>query len=141
MKPSHSVIGLPLFMAMAFAGCSSSSDAPVLVPAAGVVTHEGKPLADADLMFYPKKGPMAIGRSDEEGRFTLKTNGKSGALAGTHQVTVTVKDPSAKPAMLQDPRTAPTKPLFPSKYASQATTTLKVDIASGDGEITLDVTD
>ena len=141
MMRSHLLRPVSLLIMFSFVGCSSNSDSPVLVPVTGIVKYNDKPLADADLMFFPKKGSMASGKSDQDGRFTLKTNGKSGAVAGTHQVTVAVKDSAAKPAMLQEDKTPPPKPVIPSKYASQTTTLLKVDIAAGVGEIALKIID
>jgi hypothetical protein len=58
-----------------------------LVPAGGVVTLDGKPLAQAVVSFMPKHGPMAVGETDENGHYTLSF-GREGAPVGDYVVAV-----------------------------------------------------
>lgn len=70
------------------AGCGDGG--PKLMKAGGVVTYNGAPLAEADVVFVPDAGGQpSIGRTDKEGRFTLQTTGKPGAPLGDHKVSVT----------------------------------------------------
>lgn len=71
---------------------------PGLVPATGVVTYEGIPLAWATLTFAPeeKKGKAAANQNarvstamtNQNGEFILGTLGLKGALPGEYEVTV-----------------------------------------------------
>ncbi|MCA9133581.1 MAG: carboxypeptidase regulatory-like domain-containing protein [Planctomycetales bacterium] len=68
-------------------GCDSG---PKLVEANGTVTFRDKPVPGADVIFVPDAGGApVIGRSDEQGHFSLTTDGKEGAYAGTYKVAVT----------------------------------------------------
>ncbi len=77
------------------AGCGKSNQGPAfeLTPVAGKVSLDGKPLADADIGFYPQ-GSAPAGyhgsgaKTDSEGRYELKTTSKSGAVPGAYKVTV-----------------------------------------------------
>jgi hypothetical protein len=64
------------------------------VPVSGRVTIAGKPLADVAVNFSPMTGGeanafAAYGKTDQEGRFTLKLaeNDQAGATAGMNRVT------------------------------------------------------
>ncbi|MCC6511348.1 MAG: hypothetical protein IT423_19760 [Pirellulaceae bacterium] len=78
-----SVMGLAVLLS----GCDSG---PQLIPASGVVTLRGQPIADADVVFVPDAGGApVIGRTDDAGKFKLNTNGEDGAYAGSYKVAVT----------------------------------------------------
>ena len=66
------------------AGCGPSR--PALLPAEGLVTLDGKPLADAAVAFQPKAGGRpASARTDASGRFKVGTyTPRDGALPGEH---------------------------------------------------------
>jgi len=69
-----------------------------LVPAAGHVTLDGQPLADAAVVFVSAEGGhLAHGVTDAEGQFTLTTTNRPGAVPGEHRVGITkqkVYDPT-----------------------------------------------
>ena len=75
-------------------GCGGSGFE--LAPVSGSVTLDGKPLQKATVIFEPKAvegtvnaGPVSSGRTDAEGKFTLKTpDGRTGAVVGDHTVKV-----------------------------------------------------
>ena len=74
-------------MIVAVQGCSRSG--PEFAPAGGLVTLDGKPLADAGVMFTPVRGgPVASATTDHDGRFTLRTLTNDGALVGEHAISV-----------------------------------------------------
>jgi hypothetical protein len=55
-----------------------------------MVKYKGAPLAAADVVFVPDAGGMpSIGRTDDQGKFTLKTNARPGAPVGGHRVAIT----------------------------------------------------
>lgn len=62
----------------------------VLQPVDGIVTLDGKPVADAAVLFLPilSDGPPAHATTDSEGRFRLTTSNRSGASAGKYRVAV-----------------------------------------------------
>ena len=77
-------------------GCSDKHDAYDTIPVTGLLTCEGKPVPNAVVSFRPVKAPdsrpgnpgrMALGETDENGRFTLTTyEPGDGANIGTHVV-------------------------------------------------------
>ena len=66
-------------------GCGEAD----IVLCGGLITLDGKPLADAAVMFIPTDGRRpATGKTDKEGRFKLTTfTPDDGALRGEHKVT------------------------------------------------------
>lgn len=67
-------------------GCGESPEG--LARVEGVVLLDGKPLAGAGVVFQPNVGPLATGRTDGSGRFTLTTANQEGAVPGEHVVTI-----------------------------------------------------
>lgn len=75
-------------------GCSGGGDEVKLAPVSGVVTMDGKPLADAVVIFAPEKGNPSSGRTDSSGNYSLifKEN-VQGALPGPHRVSIITGGP------------------------------------------------
>jgi hypothetical protein len=112
-------VGL-LLVAVALVGCSRG---PKLVPAGGTVKYKAKPIPGADiLMMSDASGPPSIGRTDDQGRFTVTTDGKPGALVGTYRVAITAarnkREVSAGEAltMTSEQIAANREDLIPIKY-------------------------
>ena len=82
------------FAALFCVGCggSKSGSRAELVPAAGVVTYNGEPVADATLEFRSATdvpNSLAAGQTDAEGKFILTTDRPNdGALPGSYKVVV-----------------------------------------------------
>jgi hypothetical protein len=87
-------------MALVVAGCSlagcgsgDESDSFKLVSATGTVTHNGKPLDGALVVFTPEPGnkPSTPGRGEtgSDGRYTVAFRGRSGVAPGKYLVSVT----------------------------------------------------
>ena len=74
------------------AGCSRQ-DGLKLAPASGTVSYQGRPLADAVVMFAPDEGPLALGTTDLDGRFTLSTGNRRGVSLGPSHVAVNMATP------------------------------------------------
>lgn len=81
------LLGTALGVMVCFSGCDPSS--VKLAPVTGVVTYKGAPLKTANIKFLPAEGPMAVGMTDEQGKFKLTTNGRPGAVLGLHKVVIT----------------------------------------------------
>lgn len=86
MKQQVSITGLFTLVAAITAGCGESG--PPMAETTGTVTYNGAPLEDASIVFVPDAGPPSTGRTDTEGRFTLNTRGKPGAVVGTGKVAI-----------------------------------------------------
>lgn len=99
-----------LLLTMFLAGCGGAGYGEV--PVSGQVTYDGEPLAHVHLSFQPVAkdksgfGPGSFGRTDEEGRFELRTvhPDAAGAVPGEHRVTVSYEDPSKRPKDVRIPR-------------------------------------
>jgi len=71
-------------------GCSSGpGDMPKIAPVTGVVTIDGQPLPEAEILFQPASGRASTGLTDENGKYTLMFNrDASGAKIGPHDVSI-----------------------------------------------------
>ncbi len=74
-------------------GCSGGGSGPERKPTikvSGKITMAGGPVADAVVTFSPQEGqPVAFGRTDSEGKYTLTTyEAGDGAVAGKYIVLV-----------------------------------------------------
>lgn len=101
-------------------GCAKPS--VLLAPADGVVTFNGSPVAGATVMFVPDKGPVAVGFTNMEGKFSLSTAGARGVAVGNAKVTVTVNSPSdsEEQALQEQFSKRPTSPKEAQEYMKRA---------------------
>jgi hypothetical protein len=107
------------------AGCNQSPTVPVT----GVVMFNGKPAADADVMFNPKTGRIATGVTDANGRFALATFAPNdGALPGDYVVTLCEYYPPDKPPKMSS---GPLPSRFPTKYGNPSTSPITAHIERG----------
>ena len=87
-----------LVFLVALSGCENKDYA--LVPVSGTVTQEGKPVAKMRVSFSPRPlgednvvGPYSSGKTDSDGKFTLKTRyGEDGAVPGKHSIGLEYSD-------------------------------------------------
>lgn len=131
-----------LFAVLAAAGCGS--DGPPMAEAGGVVNYNGSPLEGATVVFQPASGPLAVGTTDGEGRFTLMTNGQPEAVVGSGKVAVTAveqlivvegREPTAHELANMS------RSLIPEKYSNVATSGLTAEVKSGEeNDFKLDLT-
>jgi hypothetical protein len=118
---SRLVVGF-LLVAVLCAGCGTG---PKLVKATGIVKYKGKPVPGADvLMMSDASGGPSMGRTDDQGRFSLTTDGKAGAWVGSYRVAITAarnkREVSASEAltMTSEQIAANREDLIPIKYNS-----------------------
>jgi hypothetical protein len=101
--------GVGLLLALAVLGCGRDDK---LTPVRGQVFYHGRPLAGGTIVFTPDaerggRGPLACGEIGADGRYTLHTGDKPGAVPGWHRITVApVTSPAqtAAPPALDLPR-------------------------------------
>src|SRR4051812_2168567 len=87
--------GIAALVAIALVGCG-----PRIVPVAGTLTRNGRPVPNVTVYFQPASGRPSLGNCDAEGKFTLGyTRERSGAKLGSHTVYVVYfPEDSAGPA-------------------------------------------
>jgi hypothetical protein len=95
---------LGIFAIFGTMGCSDVSGPPVkLVEAGGIVTYKNAPLANAMVTFVPEKGPVAMARTDLEGKFKLMTGGSTpGVAIGKVRVSVELAGAGEKKSSTAD---------------------------------------
>jgi hypothetical protein len=123
-------------IAATLAGCGSGKPEGV-AQVSGRVTLGGEPLSGAIVTFLPVQqgASTSLGRTDDEGRFTLLYGGDiEGAQVGQHRVTITTfsrGNPDADP-----PRPASAEKV-PAQYNRD--TTLTADVVAGKNTIDFDL--
>ena len=136
---------------MVIVGCNSSE--PELVPVTGTVLLDGKPLPHAEVRYIPilknsRPETNAIGITDENGSFTMTTNGQPGAVVAEMRVTVTEgplpegsrePTPEAKRLLDQHNRSLKNRPI-PERYRNLVESSLKVTITPENNVHTLKLT-
>lgn len=114
---------------------SAGDTGPKLYRATGVVTLNGKPLPNAGVIFNPKDvastTKLATGRTDAQGRFTLQTSERPGAMPSDYQVAIYATEeppqnttrpddfrmrPTERPPGEPPPELKPPKLLIPERY-------------------------
>lgn len=124
---------------IALAGCGDGG--PILVPTSGVVTLDGKPVAEAGVIFTPAEGgPSASAGTDDAGRFELHTVNRPGAVLGKHHVTVTKQETTG----LGDfgavgPAGVKTIWHVPEKYSNPKTSGLEFTIGSNNDNLAIEL--
>src|SRR5262245_13848145 len=117
-------------LSVTLAGCGKGEvGGDKLVPVAGKVTVNGKPLTTGPVTFHPDtaKGNntphIPVGALDAEGNYKLASATKGGAPLGWYKVTVTAQGPADE----KDPY-APPKYLINPKFADVQTSGLAVEV-------------
>lgn len=115
-------------------GCGGG-DGYKYVPVSGQITLGGKPVADARVSFAPvgsdnnrHPGVGSYGRTDADGRFSLKVVGtdQAGAAVGKHRVEVVASDEAAVDPNFPDAAPKARKPAAPPQTYS-----LEVEVPAG----------
>ncbi len=84
-------VGCLVILGTCLGGCKGGVAGPPTEPVSGVVTLDGKPVPQANVVFVPDgSGQGAAGITDEAGKYTLTTtNPQDGAVVGKYKVMVT----------------------------------------------------
>jgi hypothetical protein len=136
-----------ILTAVGAGGCSD--DAPAgpeelaTVPAGGVLTYKGKPVANATVSFQSLDGTVSsYGRTDAAGTFTLSTYGEQdGAPPGKYKVTVAAGGATEiEPGVLAPEPPGGFRSPVPAKYADPDTTEIVVEVKEGEkNQFTIDL--
>jgi hypothetical protein len=140
-----------VLLTVLLAGCAGKAPPPPIVPAAGIVRLDGKPLNKCRVKFVPliEYGPdyVATGVTDEAGRVQLTCNGKPGACACENRVLVLESEipPHLKGEDLrvQDQlarylQSLGNRPL-PPKYANLVSSPLTITVTADNQEYSIDL--
>lgn len=103
-----------LVMVLLVAGCDRG---PTMVPVAGKVLYNGKPLEFGSVTFQPPSGQPALGEIESDGTFVLSTYRlHDGAVIGQHKVRIACYESQRKDAPQVPGEQTLGKLLIPSKY-------------------------
>ncbi|HWB08847.1 MAG TPA: carboxypeptidase-like regulatory domain-containing protein [Pirellulales bacterium] len=107
------------------------------VPIKGTVTLDGKPLADAGVVFISESPPAAFsGKTNEAGLYELQAiKGGNTAVQGLYKVTISrlVKPDGTPLGPDEAPMNAGAVEQIPAKYARGDLTTLSAEVGAGGG--------
>lgn len=141
---SHRItIGL-LVMAVCFplVGCSSGSGVEI-GEVTGRVLRNGKPVASADVSFFPEQGRPSYATTDSAGIYTLAYDAEqNGAVVGTHTVSVSIAagEAGGPPGELGEPSLRPTRVARGTKMGPvEVTLPTPVTVSRGENSIDLNL--
>jgi len=131
-------------------GCAQAR--PAIVPVEGVLLLDNKPVPHAEVQFVPMERGLgaeyiAVGTTDEQGRFTLLCNGRSGACACENRVLIAdAAPPESARGMTSASQTEMSRfyarlknrPI-PPHYATAARTPLAVVVIAEQGEYRIEL--
>lgn len=125
LKPFE-IVCLSIFTLFIATGCGDGggSDQPDLGTVTGVVTMDGKPLANVTVVFTPTAGRPSNAKTDAAGNYELGyLRDTRGAVIGSHQVSISTpqENPTPPGQVYKDP--------IPAKYNTK--TTLTADVKEG----------
>src|SRR5262249_38155963 len=125
----------------AAAGCARPSRGEV----EGTVRHQGKPLANVLVTFFPDPdqggtGVRAAGQADAQGRYRLRgENQREGAAAGWYRVVVEDLAASAAPREADGTLTRRPPVRFPPRFGDPLQTPLRKQVRPGVQSLDLDL--
>lgn len=130
------VAAAALVLSLSATGCGPSR--PAVVPTAGIVTLDGKPLAGGFVRVVPAASRPATGEIGPDGRFTLGTFAEAdGCVPGTHGVEVIGPLPAGGETAAAVP--APTVTV-PGRYRAAETSGLTITVTGPTRDLTISLT-
>ena len=119
------VLAIAVVLTPAFLGCGQGNR-PELGQVNGTVTLDGRPLANATVLFKPQTGRGSFGVTDQDGQYELfYIRDIKGAIVGTHTIRITTATENAA------------KEAIPSRYNLRSE--LQRDVERGDNTIDLEL--
>ena len=140
--------GVALYLAILSAGCGGGGGPQgppkqATVPATGILRYQGKPVANASVVFQAIDGSVSsYGSTDAAGTFVLSTYGsQDGVPPGRYKVTVAAAAPrEVEPGVLEDEPPGGFKSPVPTKYANPSTTDIVVEVKEeGKNDFTIEL--
>lgn len=160
MRRIHSLKGsLIATVVLVAAGCGGGVEGPPLYPVTGTVTYQGSPLPGARVTFLPEgKGGVAMGTTNSEGKFTLKTGAEAGVAAGNCKATVIMLEDSGSSVLkkgmtpedmqklamegkLDAELKKQEKSLIPTRYSKANESGLAFEVKKGSNDIPIELKD
>lgn len=137
LKPDRSacraIAWISVLLMLGVAGCKSNE--PKIVPVTGVITRNGRPVANVTIHFRPDKGRPSWGRSDDDGHYTLNyERGRDGAVEGTHKVYVEFRprSPDEESLIAEGKIKLPQdRKAILDKYGNQAEPAISIEVTPG----------
>ncbi len=133
---NHIVLVACLVLCFALSGCGSKPAWEVTHPVKGLLTYKGKPVANADLAFFPQDSsyPDTVrprARTKEDGSFIVWTyNEGDGAPVGSYKVTAVHNEIGiSKEAVVAKPND------LPPKYSTLEGTDLQITVKEGENQL------
>jgi hypothetical protein len=121
-------------------GCGDDSG---LAQVSGIVRHNGQPLANAYVGFWPEEVGVraASGSTDANGHYRLTTfRANDGAMVGKYKIMVRAEEiPEGPPKSADDMTLKRGKLLTPPHYSNAETSGLTADVAKGNNVIDLEL--
>lgn len=126
-----------LVLMLSFFALGCGEDIPKLAQTTGTVTYQGEPLRSGTILFTPDTsrgthGPVALGKLDGNGKYTLYTKSEAGAVPGWHRVTVVALDDSLVPNQAGDTQT---RSVLPGKYQNPQTSGLVKEVKADQANV------
>jgi hypothetical protein len=114
-------------LALMATGCAEGLD---LHPVSGTITVDGKPVEGARVVFTPETvdATLAAGRTDAQGRYTLRTLEKQGAMKSKYKVTVSLTRTVGERKNPDSDEDLPMVYVVPKKYSSVETSGLQAEV-------------
>jgi hypothetical protein len=98
----------------------------------GTVLHKGKPVPLVRVMFSTAGAPVAVGLTDDSGRYSLSTfQDGDGAVPGPHRVTVQPVVRLSADGETPDPATPVDRPRVPMACMDFSTSPLRAEVVAG----------
>lgn len=121
---------------MLLTGCNRKAAGPPKHPTTGIVTNDGKPVADAQVVFYSAE--LNISRAaitGPDGKFTVRAGTGNGLPARTYQVVVRASPIGENPEAVVDENLDD----IPKIFRSRNTSPLKKTIQDGENLLEIDL--
>lgn len=119
-SPTRAARILLLLLLALMPGCGGQH-LPTLM---GKVLLDGKPVADAAIVFAPVQGPVAYALADQEGNYEVQVGSKKGLPQGPYRIAVNVLG-------INQQEESSTAVIVPEKYGDLETSGLTFDVQPG----------
>ena len=135
---SSSLCVVTLIGSLFSAGCNRHPTGPPKHPTTGVLTNDGKPVADAQVVFHSAELHMSRAAvTDSDGHFVVRAGTGNGLPAGTYQVVVRASPIGETQEEMVDYKRSD----IPEIFWMKSTSPLEKIIEAGDNRVDIDLSD